>query len=92
MLQEWQHPATQAAIDRAAGFSLRPLSRVGILTNIFLGPEGQSRLYKFSETPSAPLLPSDVQKFEYDDVPIDAWHKDQVPMTKDNLRCVSRDY
>ncbi|EXK79447.1 hypothetical protein FOQG_15965 [Fusarium oxysporum f. sp. raphani 54005] len=81
-LQAWQHPATQAAIDRAAGFGLRLLRREADLglVNIQLGPEGLPGVYKLTETPSAPLSPQEMQKSSYDDIPIDAWHKDQVPV------------
>ncbi|KAF4343967.1 hypothetical protein FBEOM_2074 [Fusarium beomiforme] len=81
-LQAWQHPATQAAIDRAAGFGLRLLRREADLglVNIQLGPEGLPGVYKLTETPSAPLSPQQMQKSSYDDIPIDSWHKDQVPV------------
>ncbi|RBQ78839.1 hypothetical protein FVER14953_13526 [Fusarium verticillioides] len=81
-LQAWQHPATQAAIDHAAGFGLRLLRREADLglVNIQLGPEGLPGVYKLTEVPSAPLSPQEMQKSSYDDIPIDAWHKDQVPV------------
>ncbi|KAF4993501.1 hypothetical protein FGRMN_6430 [Fusarium graminum] len=81
-LQAWQHPATQAAVERAAGFKLRLLRREADLglVNIQLGPEGLPGVYNLTETPSAPFSPGETQKSSWDDVPIDAWHKDQVPV------------
>ncbi|KIW64668.1 hypothetical protein PV04_09586 [Phialophora macrospora] len=81
-LQAWKHPATQAAIDRAAGFALRPLNKVGDLAmlNIQLGPEGVPGVYKLTETPSPAQSALEIKKSKYDSVPIDSWHKDQVPV------------
>lgn len=48
-----------------------------------LGKEGLPGVYKMNEYPAAPLPPSrlsEIEKCEYDDVPIDAWHKDMVPV------------
>ncbi|OAG41600.1 hypothetical protein AYO21_04064 [Fonsecaea monophora] len=82
MLQAWQHPATQAAIDRAAGFPLRRLYKTGDIgmLNIQLGPEGLAGVYKLTETPLPPQSPLELEKSVYDNVPIDSWHKDQVPV------------
>ncbi|KIW95499.1 uncharacterized protein Z519_04084 [Cladophialophora bantiana CBS 173.52] len=82
MLQAWQHPATQAAIDRAAGFPLRRLYKTGDIgmVNIQLGPDGLAGVYKLTETPLPPQSPLELKKSEYDNVPIDSWHKDQVPV------------
>ncbi|RSL95246.1 hypothetical protein CDV31_013977 [Fusarium ambrosium] len=81
-LQAWQHPATQAAVEKAAGFGLRLLKREADLglVNIQLGPEGLAGVYNLTETPATPLSPSEIQKSSYDDIPIDSWHKDQVPV------------
>ncbi|KAL6364136.1 hypothetical protein LRP88_02052 [Fusarium phalaenopsidis] len=81
-LQAWQHPATQAAVEKAAGFGLRLLKREADLglVNIQLGPEGLAGVYNLTETPATPLLPREIQKSSYDDIPIDSWHKDQVPV------------
>lgn len=66
----------------AAGFGLRLLKREADLglVNIQLGPEGIPGVYKLTETPSPPLPQGEVHKSNYDDIPIDAWHKDQVPV------------
>ncbi|EXJ67946.1 uncharacterized protein A1O5_08560 [Cladophialophora psammophila CBS 110553] len=82
MLQAWQHPATQAAINRAAGFPLRRLYKTGDIgmVNIQLGPDGLAGVYKLTEIPLPPQSPSELKKSEYDNVPIDSWHKDQVPV------------
>ncbi|KAJ4250245.1 hypothetical protein NW762_012060 [Fusarium torreyae] len=81
-LQAWQHPATQAALDKAAGFGLRLLRREADLglVNIQLGPEGIAGVYNLTETPSPPLPQGSMQKSNYDDVPVDSWHRDQVPV------------
>ncbi|KAG5655219.1 hypothetical protein KAF25_001972 [Fusarium avenaceum] len=81
-LQAWQHPVTQAALDKAAGFRLRLLRREADLglVNIQLGPEGLAGVYNLTETPLPPLSHGSMQKSNYDDVPIDSWHKDQVPV------------
>ena len=52
--------------------------------NIQLGAEGLAGIYKYPEIPARPLSPSQgqsvVSKSAYDDIPIDAWHKDEVPV------------
>lgn len=48
-----------------------------------LGKEGLAGVYKMNEHPAAPLPPSrlsEIEKSQYDDIPIDAWHKDMVPV------------
>lgn len=83
--QAWYHPATQAAINYAFGAALKPLPResdVGYV-NVMLGKEGLAGVYKMNENPAAPLPParlSEIQRSEYDDIPVDAWHKDMVPV------------
>ncbi|KAL1301526.1 hypothetical protein AAFC00_005768 [Neodothiora populina] len=83
--QAWYHPATQAAINYAFGCALKPLpkeSDVGYV-NVMLGKEGIPGVYKMNEFPAEPLPPSrlsEIEKSEYDDIPIDAWHKDMVPV------------
>lgn len=84
--QAWYHPATQAAINEAFGTALKPLPReadVGYV-NVQLGAEGVAGVYKYTEVPAKPLPSSEsaaaIAKSEYDNVPIDAWHKDQVPV------------
>ena len=50
------------------------------LVNIQLGPEGLAGVYNLTETPSPPLSDRSLPKSNYDDIPIDSWHKDQVPV------------
>lgn len=61
---------------------MRPLNRTGDigLVNVQLGPEGLAGVYKLTETPSTPRSILRSEKSQYDDIPIDAWHKDQVPL------------
>ncbi|KAF7195061.1 hypothetical protein HII31_03529 [Pseudocercospora fuligena] len=79
--QAWYHPATQAAINQAFGTALKPVRRhcdVGYV-NVQLGPDGRDGVYKYTEFPSPPKTESE-EKSLWDEVPIDAWHKDQVPV------------
>lgn len=52
--------------------------------NVQLGAEGLAGVYKYNEVPAIPLPPSEsaaaIAKSEFDDVPIDAWHKDEAPV------------
>lgn len=49
--------------------------------NVQLGAEGMKGVYKLGETPSKPLPPGEqMSGSEYDDVPIDGWHRDQTPV------------
>ncbi|KAM0544999.1 hypothetical protein ACHAPJ_011580 [Fusarium lateritium] len=84
--QAWYHPATQAAIDKAFGTALKPLERhcdIGYV-NVQLGEGGSADIYEYTETPAKPQPPSrtatSIPKSQWDDVPIDGWHKDQVPV------------
>ncbi|KAL7754707.1 hypothetical protein ACKLNR_015377 [Fusarium oxysporum f. sp. zingiberi] len=84
--QAWYHPATQAAIDEAFGTGLKPLERhcdIGY-ANVQLGEGGTAGVYKYNEIPAKPQPPSKaatgISKSQWDDVPIDGWHKDQVPV------------
>ncbi|KAF4987818.1 hypothetical protein FGRMN_10134 [Fusarium graminum] len=84
--QAWYHPATQAAIDQAFGTALKPLERhcdIGYV-NVQLGEGGSAGVYNYTETPAKPQPSSktetSIPKSQWDDVPIDAWHKDQVPV------------
>ena len=48
-----------------------------------LGKEGLPGVYNMNEIPASPLPPSrlsEIEKSQYDDIPIDAWHKDMVPV------------
>lgn len=86
MKQAWYHPATQAVIDDAFGAALKPLPRENDVAyvNVQLGAEGTAGVYKYTEVPAKPLPPSEsaaaIAKSEYDNVPVDSWHKDQVPV------------
>ncbi|KAF5536419.1 hypothetical protein FNAPI_11761 [Fusarium napiforme] len=84
--QAWYHPATQAAIDQAFGTGLKPLERhcdIGYV-NVQLGEGGKAGVYNYNEIPAKPLPPTEaatsIPKSQWDDVAIDAWHKDQVPV------------
>ncbi|ENH72292.1 hypothetical protein FOC1_g10004530 [Fusarium oxysporum f. sp. cubense race 1] len=84
--QAWYHPATQAAIDEAFGTGLKPLERhcdIGYAI-VQLGEGGTAGVYKYNEIPAKPQPPSKaatgISKSQWDDVPIDGWHKDQVPV------------
>lgn len=82
--QAWYHPATQAAIDDAFGAALKPLRRhcdVGYV-NVQLGKGGSAAIYDYTETPAKPEPVTEKiesANTQWDDVPIDAWHRDQVP-------------
>ncbi|KAK9319611.1 hypothetical protein V1517DRAFT_37072 [Lipomyces orientalis] len=84
--QAWHHPATQAAINEAFGAALKPLPREQDLgyVNVQLGNEGLPGVYKYTEEPTKPLSPSEaaanISKSEYDNIPVDSWHKDMVPV------------
>ncbi|PNP82150.1 hypothetical protein FNYG_04339 [Fusarium nygamai] len=76
----------QDAIDQAFGTGLKPLERhcdIGYV-NVQLGEGGKAGVYNYNEIPAKPLPPSEaatgIPKSEWDDVAIDAWHKDQVPV------------
>lgn len=49
-----------------------------------LGADGLEGVYNITDTPAKPLPPSEtateIAKSEWDDVLIDGWHKDQVPV------------
>ena len=49
-----------------------------------LGEGGTAGVYKYNEIPAKPQPPSKaatgISKSQWDDVPIDGWHKDQVPV------------
>jgi len=85
--QAWYHPATQAAIDDAFGTALKPLRRhcdVGYV-NVQLSEGGPAAIYDYTEVPAVPKPAmankdnDESLKSKWDDVPIDAWHRDQVP-------------
>ncbi|KAK9236680.1 hypothetical protein V1525DRAFT_426882 [Lipomyces kononenkoae] len=84
--EAWHHPATQAAINEAFGAALKPLPREADLgyVNVQLGVEGLPGVYKYTEEPSKPLPPSEaaanIAKSEYDNIPVDAWHRDMTPV------------
>ncbi|KAK9312648.1 hypothetical protein V1524DRAFT_243463 [Lipomyces starkeyi] len=84
--QAWHHPATQAVINEAFGAALKPLPREADLgyVNVQLGVEGLPGVYKYTEEPAKPLPPSEaaatIASSEYDNTPVDAWHKDMVPV------------
>jgi hypothetical protein len=86
--QAWYHPATQAAIDEAFGAALTPLRRhcdVGY-ANVQLGSEGLQGIYAYDEVPpkgmpaTSTSTQAAAQECTWDRVPIDSWHKDQVPV------------
>ncbi|KAK9482024.1 hypothetical protein V1527DRAFT_455433 [Lipomyces starkeyi] len=74
------------AINEAFGAALKPLPReadVGYV-NVQLGVDGLPGVYKYTEEPSKPLPPSEaavnIAKSEFDNIPVDAWHKDMTPV------------
>ena len=81
--QAMTHPVTQAAVNFAFGAELEfrnGLNDIGYV-NVQLGPEGLKGVYKLGETPSKPLPGNNnVGVSEYDDLPIDAWHRDHTPV------------
>ncbi|KIV77952.1 hypothetical protein PV11_09725 [Exophiala sideris] len=84
--QAWYHPATQAAINEAFGTALKPLPRhcdVGYV-NVQLGADDRVGVYKYTDTPAKPQplsgIHSGIAQSQWDNLPIDAWHKDQVPV------------
>lgn len=80
MKQAFNHPVTKAAINAAFGADLRQQGGdqdLGYI-NVQLGAEGMAGVYKITEEPAQPL--PEVEKSEYDLVPIDAWHTDQTPV------------
>lgn len=52
--------------------------------NVQLGADDLAGVYKYTDTPTKPLPPSETQngiaQSQWDNLPIDAWHKDQVPV------------
>ena len=86
--QAWFHPATQAAINEAFGTPLKVIPRhcdVGYV-NVQLGADGLPGIYDYTEEPAKPQPPSSdsqaatPESGAWNKVPIDAWHKDQVPV------------
>lgn len=84
--QAWYHPATQAAINEAFGTATKPLERhcdIGYV-NVQLGEGGTAGVDGYNEIPAKPLPPTEaatgIPKSAWDDIPIDGWHKEQVPV------------
>lgn len=73
-------------MNDAFGTALKPLPRendVGYV-NVQLGSEGLAGVYKYTEIPAKPLPHSEIAakiaQSEFDNIPVDSWHKDQVPV------------
>ncbi|KAL4971030.1 uncharacterized protein BDV14DRAFT_186626 [Aspergillus stella-maris] len=77
------HPVTQSAVNSAFGTELKMQNGINDIgyVNVQLGPEGLKGVYKLGETPSKPLPPGqELEGSDFDSVPIDGWHRDQVPV------------